>query len=213
MKRGVAASQDLAARLTATSGIQRVPTRALELFILRDFLDAAECASFCALIDERRRPSTIADDQGIGDFRTSETCDLDPGNSLVAEVQQRIAGLIGIPSSHGEPLQGQRYAPGQEFKPHTDTFNPGGADYYLHCADAGQRSWTAMIYLNQPEEGGATRFKLIGKTIQAETGKLLAWNNLLADGSPNPATLHQGMKVRRGTKYILTQWYREHPIS
>ena len=25
----------------------------------------------------------------------------------------------------------------------------------------------------------------------------------------DPATLHQGMKVRRGTKYILTKWFRE----
>ena len=213
MKRGVAADPGPAARLTATRGVQRVPARELELFIRRDFLDAGECAAFCALIDERRRPSTIADDQGIGDFRTSETCDLDSANPLVSDVRERIAWLIGIPSSHGEPLQGQRYAAGQEFKPHTDTFNPGGADYYLHCADAGQRSWTAMIYLNLPEDGGATRFKAIGKTIQPEPGKLLAWNNLLADGSPNPATLHQGMKVRRGTKYILTQWFRERPLS
>ena len=69
-----------------------------------------------------------------------------------------------------------------------------------------------MIYLNRPEEGGATRFKAIGKIVQPETGKLLIWNNLLADGTPNEATLHQGMKVRKGTKYILTQWFREHPL-
>jgi len=42
-----------------------------------------------------------------------------------------------------------------------------------------------MIYLNEPEDGGATRFKLISKSVQPETGKLLAWNNLLPDGSPN----------------------------
>lgn len=213
MKPGVAAESGPAARLIATEGVQRVPARTLELFVLRNFLDVGECLALCALIDERRRPSTIADDQGIADFRTSETCDLDNRNPLVAEIRGRLSGLIGIPVFHGEPLQGQRYAAGQEFRPHTDTFNPGGADYFVHCAEAGQRSWTAMIYLNDPEEGGATRFKAIGKTIQPETGKLLAWNNLLPDGSPNPATLHQGMKVRRGTKYILTQWYREHPFG
>lgn len=212
MKRGVAAD-DVSSRLAATKGIQRVPSRELELFILRDFLGAEECEALCALIDGCRRPSTIADDQGIADFRTSETCDLSRRDPLVAEVQIRLSELTGITASHGEPIQGQRYAPGQEFRPHTDTFNPGGADYYLHCAEAGQRNWTAMIYLNQPEDGGATRFKTIGKTIQPETGKLLAWNNLLADGSPNPATLHQGMKVRRGAKYILTQWYRERPFG
>ncbi|HXG80531.1 MAG TPA: 2OG-Fe(II) oxygenase [Sphingomicrobium sp.] len=165
------------------------------------------------MIDARRRPSTLADDQGIARFRTSETCDLDPAHPPVASVQRRLADLLGIPMSHEEPLQGQRYAPGQEFRPHTDTFNPGGADYFMHCAEAGQRSWTAMVYLNEPEEGGATRFKLIGKTIQPETGKLLMWNNLLPDGNPNQATLHQGMKVRKGTKYILTQWFRERPLG
>jgi prolyl 4-hydroxylase len=209
----VAADTGVALRLAAASGIQRVPTKELELFILRGFLNPGECAAICTLIDERRRPSTIADDVGIANFRTSETCDLDRHHPLVAEVQAQLSQLTGIPASHGEPLQGQRYAPGQEFRPHTDTFNPGGADYYLHCAEAGQRSWTAMIYLNQPEDGGATRFKTIGKTVQPELGKLLAWNNLLADGSPNPAALHQGMKVRRGTKYILTQWYRERPLG
>ena len=212
MKSGVVPDRT-AERLASAQGIQRVPTPRLELFVLKDFLDLASCAELRRLIDANRRPSTVADDQGIANFRTSETCDLDPSNPLVAAVQTRLSELTGIGRNHGEPLQGQRYAPGQEFRPHTDTFNPGSADYFIHCAEAGQRSWTAMIYLNQPEDGGATRFKIIGKTIQPETGKLLAWNNLLADASPNPATLHQGMKVRRGVKYILTQWYRERPLG
>lgn len=212
MKPGVAADH-ISSRLASIAGIQRVPTPRLDLFVLRRFLDPGTCAALCELIDDNRRPSTIADDQGEAGFRTSETCDLDAANPMVAAVQSRLSELTGIPKSHGEPLQGQRYAPGQEFRPHTDTFNPGGADYFIHCAEAGQRSWTAMIYLNEPDDGGATRFKAIGKTVQPETGKLLLWNNLLPDGRPNDATLHQGMKVRRGTKYILTQWYRERPFG
>lgn len=197
-------------RLTATAGVQRVPTPKLELFIVRNFLDPESCSALIDRIDERRRPSEIADDVGIADFRTSETCDLDWRDPLVGEVDRRISGLLGLSADASEPIQGQRYAPGQQFKPHTDTFEPGGYDFYLHTAESGQRTWTAMIYLNEPDEGGATRFKLIDKTIQPETGKLVTWNNLLPDGRPNPATLHQGMKVRRGTKYILTKWFREH---
>jgi prolyl 4-hydroxylase len=193
--------------------VQRVPTRELELFILRRFLDAAQCAALIERIDERRRPSEIIDDLGIANFRTSETCDLDSRDPLVRSVEHKIADLLGLPRASGEPLQGQRYAPGQEFKPHTDTFEPGGYDFYVHTARSGQRTWTAMVYLNAPEDGGATRFKRIGKTIQPEPGKLLAWNNLLPDGRPNPATLHQGMKVRRGTEYILTKWFREAPFG
>jgi len=190
--------------------VQRVPSPSLELFIVKGFLPPEDCVELMALIDARRRPSTIADDRGNDAyFRTSETCDLDDAIPAVAQVNRAICGLLGLPPADGEPIQGQRYAPGQEFKPHTDTFEPAGHDYFLHCAERGNRSWTAMVYLNEPEEGGATRFKAIGKTMRPETGKLLAWNNLLGDGRPNPATLHQGMKVRRGTKYILTKWFRE----
>jgi prolyl 4-hydroxylase len=199
----------VAARLRSASGVQRVPDPRLELFIVKRFLDPEQCRQLIALIDANRRPSTIADDIGEANFRTSETCDLDGADPVVGEVDSAICALLGLSAEMGEPIQGQRYAPGQEFKPHTDTFEPLGPDYHVHCADRGNRSWTAMIYLNQPDEGGATRFKTIGKIVQAETGKLLAWNNLLPDGRPNPATLHQGMKVRKGTKYILTKWFRE----
>ncbi|MEO6224867.1 MAG: 2OG-Fe(II) oxygenase [Sphingomicrobium sp.] len=202
-----------AARLAARSGVQRVPNRDLQLFILRDFLGANECAALIDLIDAQRRPSTIADDLAIANFRTSETCDLDSNDAAVSEVDKRIAALLGLSANAGEPLQGQRYAPGQEFKPHTDTFEPGGYDFLVHTAGMGQRTWTAMIYLNRPADGGATRFKAIAKTVQPETGKLVAWNNLLPDGRPNPATLHQGMKVRRGTKYVLTKWFRQLPAG
>ena len=202
-----------AERLAAFPGVQRVPTRELELFVVRNFLDAETCAALIERIDEKRRPSGLADDVGIANFRTSETCDLDWRDPVVAEVDKKIADLLGLSLVSSEPMQGQRYASGQEFRPHTDTFEPGGYDFYVHTAERGQRTWTAMVYLNEPEDGGATRFKLIGKTFEPETGKLLAWNNLLPEGQPNPATLHQGMKVRRGTKYILTKWFRERAAS
>ena len=127
-----------------------MPSPLLELFIVRRFLEPALCAELIARIDARRRPSQIADDIGVAQFRTSETCDLDWNDPLVAAVDGKIADLLGLPLKVSEPSQGQRYAPGQEFKPHTDTFEPNGSAYYEHCADTGQRTWTAMIYLNQP---------------------------------------------------------------
>ena len=197
---------------TRRRGLPRDPASSeLELFVLRDFLDPLTCAALIERIDAQPRPSEIVDDVGAANFRTSETCDLDWRDPVVGNVDRMIAELIGLPLQNSEPLQGQRYAAGQEFKPHTDTFEPGGYDFYVHTSGGGQRTWTAMIYLNRPEEGGATRFKTIAKTVQPEAGKLLTWNNLLPDGRPNPATLHQGMKVRRGTKHVLTKWFRQHP--
>lgn len=184
-------------------GAQRVPSRQLELLIRRRFLAPQECAAIIARIDARRRPSTIADDIGEPGYRTSETCDLDPADPVVAAVDARICAWMGLDPAHGEPIQGQRYAVGQKFRWHTDYFEPDGLDHERYCGISGNRIWTAMIYLNEPAAGGATRFRVIDKTVQPETGKLLAWNNRLPDGRVNAATLHAGMKVRAGVKYII----------
>lgn len=203
----------MTAHLTAQPGVQRVPSPKLTLFLRRRFLDPETCTAVIARIDAQRRPSTISDDIGDSAFRTSETCDLDPFDPVVAYVEARIMAFTGLDPSHGEPMQGQRYAVGQEFKGHTDYFEPTGVDYEKFCGVAGNRTWTVMIYLNEPEAGGATRFKTIDKIVQPETGKLLAWNNRRPDGSLNPATIHQGMKVRSGVKYVITKWFREKPWS
>ena len=204
-------SERVVARIMAQPGVQRTPSPKLTLFQKRGFLDGAACADLIALIDRERRPSTISDYNGDDAFRTSETCDLDADIAIVADLERRILAFIGLDPAHGEPIQGQRYAVGQEFKAHTDYFEPDGIDFDTYTSVAGNRTWTAMIYLNEPGAGGATRFKTIDKIVQPETGKLLCWNNLRPDGNPNPSTIHQGMKVRAGSKYVITKWFRERP--
>lgn len=198
-------------RLSAQPGIQKVPSPKLTLFVRKNFLEPELCAELMQLIDENRRPSTISDYNGDPVFRTSETCDLSSELAVTQEVDRRVTEFAGLDPAHGEPLQGQRYEVGQEFKGHTDYFEPTGIDFEKFCSVAGQRTWTVMIYLNEVEAGGATRFKAIDKIIQPETGKLLAWSNLRPDGTPNPTTLHHAMKVRAGLKYVITKWFRERP--
>jgi prolyl 4-hydroxylase len=197
--------------ILSRAGMQRVPTPRLEMFIKRDFLNGDHCDALIALIEAQRRPSTVANHNGDDAFRTSETCDMDHDQPAVIELNRKLAEISGIDPIYGEPLQGQRYEVGQEFKAHTDYFEPDHPDYQTYCAVAGQRSWTFMIYLNDVEAGGATRFKVIDKIVQPERGKLLAWNNRRPDGSLNAATLHHAMKVRKGLKYVITRWYRERP--
>lgn len=204
-------SEALVDHLSRLPGVQRVPNPKVAMFIRKEFLEPEICTELMRQIDADRRPSTIADPNGDYAFRTSETCDLKSSDPVVAEVERRITALMGITPRNGEPLQGQRYEVGQEFKAHTDYFEPSGADYARYCTIAGQRTWTVMIYLNTVDAGGATRFKAIDKIVQPETGKLLAWNNLRVNGTPNPSTLHHAMKVRAGTKYVITKWFRERP--
>ncbi|MEE4153759.1 MAG: 2OG-Fe(II) oxygenase [Erythrobacter sp.] len=204
-------SDSVASRLARHEGIQRIPHPKVELFQLRRFANPAMCEALVALIEKDRRPSTLADPDGDAYFRTSETCDLDRHEPVVMELEEMLHALNGIDPALGEPVQGQRYDVGQEFKAHTDYFTEGTADFEKYCSVAGQRTWTFMIYLNEVEAGGATRFKVVGKTFQPEIGKLLCWNNRRPDGGLNPNTLHHGMKVRKGLKYVITKWYREKP--
>ena len=200
-----------AERLMAHPGVRRVPSPKIELFDRPRFLPPELCAQLIELIDLDRRPSTIADPNGDHYFRTSETCDLDAAHPAVQDLEARLFALNSIDPAYGEPVQGQRYETGQEFKAHTDYFEPAGQDFTRYCSVSGQRTWTFMIYLNDVEAGGATRFKVVYNLVRPETGKLLCWNNHRPDGTLNAATLHHGMKVRKGVKYVITKWYRERP--
>lgn len=190
-------------------GVRLVPTPKVEMITIPNFLPRDLCEDLMRLIDAGRRPSTIADPNGDNYFRTSETCDLDGAEPAVIELERRLFELNGIEPPFGEPVQGQRYEIGQEFKQHTDYFEPSGADFERYCSVAGNRTWTFMAYLNDVEAGGATRFKAIDKMFQPEQGRIVGWNNRRPDNSLNAATIHHAMKVRKGLKYVITKWYRE----
>ena len=117
----------------------------------------------------------------------------------------KIAGVY----PNGEPLQGQCYGPGEYFKQHCDWFSE--EEYVKHCQIAGgQRTWTCMVYLNSVEEGGQTRFEHIDREYTPQPGLALMWNNLdSASGEPNHFALHEAKPVLKGTKYVLTKWFRE----
>jgi prolyl 4-hydroxylase len=198
-------------RLQRTPGAFKVPAQGLDIFIVRDFLTVAECAEVIALIDKDRVPSGLLADTPDPEFRTSESCNLrltDPINILV---ERKINALTGIGPSHGETIQGQRYAKGQQFKEHHDFFYTSEPYWPEQERQGGQRTWTAMIFLNEPEGGGQTHFPKANVRVTPRTGNLLAWNNLDSFGQPNTFSLHTGCPVDGGVKYVITKWYRERP--
>ena len=44
------------------------------------------------------------------------------------------------------------------------------------------------------------------RAVETQAGPI--WNNMDADGQPNPHTLHQGTPVTSGAKAIVTKWFR-----
>ncbi|MCL6249491.1 2OG-Fe(II) oxygenase [Altererythrobacter sp. KTW20L] len=198
-------------RLAANPAVWKVPTDKAEVFAVADFMNAEECARMIAMIDEVARPSTVFDLQYKDGYRTSYSGDVDPHHPFIRMLDRRIDDLMGIEPTFGETIQGQRYMPGQEFKPHHDWFHPNTSYWEIETARGGQRAWTAMVYLNDVDEGGTTDFTDLGMAIEPKAGVLLLWNNTDAQGLPNHATIHAGRPVVRGAKYVITKWYRAKP--
>ncbi|NCP14097.1 MAG: 2OG-Fe(II) oxygenase [Sphingomonadales bacterium] len=195
-------------RLAGNAAVYRVPSDAVEIFAIGDFLSGDECARLCAMIDEIARPSALHEVDYESGFRTSYSGDLDPHDAFVAGISGRIDDVLGVEPAFGEAVQGQRYLPGQQFKPHNDWFYTSEGYWPQEQARGGQRSWTAMAYLSTVDAGGMTDFTTLGIQIEPKPGVLLLWNNALPDGRPNEATLHAGMPVEQGAKYVITKWYR-----
>jgi prolyl 4-hydroxylase len=196
----------------AEARADKLPAIGLELYRVPGFFDEEGCAAIVDLIERDLFPSGTLG-RTIEGFRTSKSCNLQPNEPPVAAFENKVAVLLGINLRFSEVVQGQRYEVGQEFKPHHDFFHRGESYYEDVTEQGGQRTWTAMLFLNRPDGGGCTGFPKAGLEAQPDAGTLLVWNNMAADGRPNPNSLHHGMPVEAGRKYVLTKWFRERPLA
>lgn len=200
------------ARLQVNPKAFRIPcNNLLDIYIVRDFLDERDCRELIDQIDANNEPSKLLSYNGDQEFRTSHSCNVDPEDPTVKRVESKLMSLMGIDPTHGETIQGQRYKVGQQFKPHYDFFHQGESYWDDMMRSGGQRTWTAMVFLNDVEGGGETNFTHAAAKVTPRRGNLLCWNNMDAIGQPNTYAMHQGMPVTAGTKYIITKWFRERP--
>jgi prolyl 4-hydroxylase len=197
------------ARLTRNPCVQSVAGQGIDLYVYQNFLTAEECGGLVAMIEADRKPSGLLSPTDDADFRTSESCDLDRWHPFVQGIDQRICDLMGMKERQGETLQGQRYAVGQQFKGHHDYFHLSEPYWEVEKKRGGQRSWTAMIYLDEPESGGETWFSAAGLKVTPRKAMLLAWNNMDRKGVPNLQAFHESLPVTAGQKNIVTKWFRE----
>jgi prolyl 4-hydroxylase len=195
-------------RLNANQAVTRIDTDRAEIWALPGFLTDPECSQLCAMIDRTAEPSSVLDHGHTEVWRTSSSGNVDPYDPFIQTIEDRIDKLLDLPHAFGETMQGQRYEVGQQFKYHLDLFWTE-ADYWkTEAKRGGQRSISAMAYLNEVAAGGTTDFTKLGLSVPPQRGMLLIWNNAQTNGMPNENTEHAGMPVVEGVKYVLTKWYR-----
>lgn len=183
------------------------------LRVLDGILSDVECAELIELARPRLKRALTVDVDGkqqVDDRRTSEgmffALDELP---LVGLIEQRLADLLDMPVSHGEGLQILHYLPGQEYEPHFDWFDPTVPGFAAVTAAGGQRIASIVMYLNTPDQGGGTAFPSIGLTVTARRGSAVYF----AYDSGDQSSLHAGLPVIAGEKWIATKWLRERPYK
>jgi prolyl 4-hydroxylase len=179
--------------------------------VLENILSEQECDQLIELARPRLQRALTVDSEGgqqVDQRRTSEgvffTLDEYP---LVGRIERRLAALLGMPVSHGEGLQVLHYLPGQEYEPHFDWFDPELPGYGAITAAGGQRIASVVMYLNTPTLGGGTAFPEIGLTVTARRGSAVYF----AYEGGDLSSLHAGLPVQKGEKWIATKWLRERP--
>jgi prolyl 4-hydroxylase len=106
------------------------------------------------------------------------------------------------------------YEPGQQYKQHADYFNPEYPAFAEMLSILGQRAATCLTWLNEDFAGGETDFPRAGFRHKGRTGDAMLFMNVTQDQKPDPMSVHAGLPVSQGRKWLLSQWVRdrEQPI-
>jgi len=118
-------------------------------------------------------------------------------------ITERSAELSGYPFANIEQVQILRYESGEFYKPHNDYFN---FPPEIISTD-NDRIATIIFYLNDDFTGGKTNFPKLDITVCPRKGSALFFEYNYSKIT-NHLTLHGGMPVVHGTKYIATSWIR-----
>jgi len=149
--------------------------------------------------------------EGIDALRTSQSAVLSSpahmDHPVTKSVRGWVASTLGVPMSYIEALQLVRYNRGEQYGAHVDWGQVQDASLWL----GGQRTATALIYLNSMPEGcgGETVFPHLGVSVTPRAGTAVLWPNVDAAGVPQQLVEHQAMPVLCDTtKYAVNVWVR-----
>lgn len=161
------------------------------------------------------KPSLVFD-PGTGESKKNEV-----RTSLFAQImpelsdwfslsfEQRVASYTNTTRAQGEPANVLCYQPGQEYRPHYDALVGDDVWIKTELERSGQRIKTAICYLNNVSEGGATTFPKLGISIQPTLGDMILFNNVDKEDKALRKAYHAGEPVLSGEKWLLTKWIRQ----
>lgn len=187
------------------------------VYTVEGFLGRPVCDWFIAAARPRLEPTRIKTPDGaafVHPARNSSGAGFSPLNTdLVVQLTRlRMAAALGVPVACQEDTNVLHYGPGQEYKRHYDFITPGEEHGFAdELRVLGQRVVTLLVYLNDDYDGGETEFPRLNWRYKGKAGDALIFWNLSATGEREPFSLHGGLPVTSGEKWLLSQWVRQRP--
>jgi len=128
---------------------------------------------------------------------------------VVALVERKIARVGNTALDFAEDLSVLNYKPGEQSRPHYDAFFADTPEQNSEIEQRGQRIRTCLVYLNDEFEGGATDFPYAKKSVRGGVGEAVIFENVNDDGSADLNSIHAGLPVESGQKWVVTKWVRD----
>ena len=176
---------------------------------LNEFLSLDHCNSLIELSQPQFTKTTTLGKE-IDGYRVAQGAWLPSKNGHVDLLRKMVSEYTLFPEENMEGTHIVKYEIGGEYKVHHDFFHPGESYYDKEVTSrGGQRSKTALVYLNEDFTGGETEFPQLGIKVIPQRGKLVVWDNINPDGSLDYTSIHAGLPVLSGIKYIAVIWIRE----
>lgn len=133
-------------------------------------------------------------------------------DAMVRCIERRIAERTDWTPDAVEPSSVISYRPGEEYRPHVDYFADREiVDARQRLRDyGGQRVVTFLICLQAAEQGGETRYPRAELSVGHRAGTAALHYNILPDGGQDEMSLHHGLPVESGQKWLLRTTLRAH---
>jgi len=176
--------------------------------IIDNVLTPSECDELIKLGNPGLKEATTLGET-INGYRTADGSWLYTPTPLTEKVKQIVSTMTGTPKENQEFIHIVKYEIGGEYKEHHDFFPPGQSYTPESLGVSGQRTTSCLFYLNDDYEGGETFFPIKKIKVTPRKGRLLIWSNVDINGVEDSESLHAGLPVIDGTKYISIIWIRE----
>ena len=143
-------------------------------------------------------------------IRKSQTAWLSPSDSVVKKIIERVCNITNIPFENTEKIQVVKYGPNGFYNAHYDASCDDKKECVEFEKNGGQRVLTMILYLNDDFTGGYTDFPNLKTQYKPKKYSGLLFYSLEKNGNKcHPLSLHSGMPVKSGNKYIANIWLRE----